>query len=225
VYGNGITHTEIPNLIFAGTNVAAGSGKGVVTATGMNTEFGKIARLTQTVGNELSPLQKEMDSVTRLVTLFALAVGGAFFLMAILLAHITFAESFIFALGMIVAFVPEGLLPTVTLALAMGTQRMVKRHALIKKLSAVETLGCTTVICTDKTGTLTQNEMTVTDLWLSGQRYAVSGIGYASQGQILPNNTDGSKPVQAGRGLRRLLTAAALCNNARVLPPNGDSSR
>jgi len=89
------------------------------------------------------------------------------------------AESCVFAIGMIVAFVPEGLLPTVTLALAMGTQRMARRHALIKRLSAVETLGCTTVICTDKTGTLTQNEMTVCELWLAARQLTVMGVGYA----------------------------------------------
>lgn len=230
VPGNGLNRSEIPNLVFAGTNVVAGNGKGVVIATGMNTEFGKIAHLTQTVGNELSPLQKEMETVTRVVTVFALTVGGIFFLMALLMGGITFAESFIFALGMIVAFVPEGLLPTVTLALAIGTQRMAKRHALIKKLSAVETLGCTSVICTDKTGTLTQNEMTVTDLWLSGQDYSVSGIGYAPEGQIQPKDIDPQLANRQDRAIRdssmrRLLTAAALCNNARLLPPNGESNR
>jgi potassium/sodium efflux P-type ATPase len=230
VLGNDISHTDIPNLIFAGTTVVAGSGKGVVMATGMKTEFGKIAQLTQTVGNELSPLQKEMESVTKIVTVLALAVGSIFFLIAVLMTGITFEEGFIFALGMIVAFVPEGLLPTVTLALAMGSQRMAKRHALIKKLSAVETLGCTTVICTDKTGTLTQNEMTVTDLWLSGQHYAASGIGYAPNGQIWPKYMDHPRTARSDsaisdRSMQRLLTAATLCNNARLLAPNGASNR
>ena len=101
-----------------------------------------------------------MVHTTKMVTLIAVSVGLLFFVLAVALAGVTLAESAIFALGMIVAFVPEGLLPTVTLALAMGTQRIARRHALIKRLSAVETLGCTTVICTDKTGTLTQNEMT-----------------------------------------------------------------
>jgi magnesium-transporting ATPase (P-type) len=160
---------ELPNLVFAGTTIASGTGKAVVFATGMSTQFGKIANLTQNVGEELSPLQKEMITVTRVVTIIALAVGTLFFVLAVTLARITLAESFIFALGMIVAFVPEGLLPTVTLALAMGSQRMARHHALIKQLSAVETLGCTTVICTDKTGTLTQNEMTVRELWTGGR--------------------------------------------------------
>ena len=212
--------SELSNLVFAGTTVASGTGKAVVFATGMNTQFGKIADLTQSVGEELSPLQKEMMTVTRVVTIIALAVGLLFFVLAVALAKITLAESFIFALGMIVAFVPEGLLPTVTLALAMGSQRMARRHALIKQLSAVETLGCTTVICTDKTGTLTQNEMTVRELWAGGARLTVTGTGYDPHGQIVPANGQASKD-----DLTQLLRAAALCNNSRLLPPNGESSR
>jgi P-type Ca2+ transporter type 2C len=216
----GLTSAELPNLVFAGTIVASGTGKAVVFATGMRTEFGKIANLTQSVGDELSPLQKEMRTVTKVVTVLAVAIGIVFFGLAVLLARVTLAESFIFALGMIVAFVPEGLLPTVTLALAMGTQRMARRHALIKKLSAVETLGCTTVICTDKTGTLTQNEMTVRELWVDGARLMVTGTGYDPQGQIVESDGKCSKDE-----LTRLLRAAGLCNNSRLLPPNGESSR
>ncbi len=167
---NDLAHTELPNLVFAGTSVAAGTGKAVAFATGMDTEFGKIAHLTQSLGEELSPLQKEMGRVTRVVTVLATSIGVFFFVLGILVAGVNLTESFIFAMGMIVAFVPEGMLPTVTLSLAMGVQRMAHRNALVKKLSAVETLGCTTVICTDKTGTLTQNEMTVRDLWLGGRR-------------------------------------------------------
>jgi len=124
---------------------------------------------------------------------------------------------------MIVAFVPEGLLPTVTLALAMGTQRMAKRNALIKRLSAVETLGCTTVICTDKTGTLTENEMTVRELWLPTQRLSVTGGGYAPTGEILKEG----QPIQVepNSDVAQLLRAACLCNDARVLPPSDDAPR
>jgi potassium/sodium efflux P-type ATPase len=192
----------------------------------MKTQFGKIAHRTQSVGDELSPLQKEMATVTKVVTMVALAIGALFFVLAAALAGITLIESFIFALGMIVAFVPEGLLPTVTLALAMGTQRMARRHALIKKLSAVETLGCTTVICTDKTGTLTQNEMTVRALWVGGRRLAVSGVGYAPDGQIQLEGGD-AEPSPAARlgapgdDLHQLLVAAALCNNARLVERTG----
>jgi len=219
----GLTRAELPNLIFAGTSVAAGTGKAVAFATGMGTEFGKIAHLTQSVEDELSPLQKEMGRVTRVVTFMATSIGVLFFVLGILLAGVNLAESFIFAMGMIVAFVPEGLLPAVTLALAMGVQRMARRHALIKRLSAVETLGCTSVICTDKTGTLTQNEMTVRDLWLGGRRLTVTGVGYAPEGQILDHGQPVPLPVDSD--LRQLLTAAGLCNNARLLPPNGESSR
>lgn len=180
-----LSGAEIPNLVFAGTSVAVGTGVAVVCATGMNSEFGKIAHLTQSVSEEISPLQQEMVRTTKIVTAIAVAVGLLFFALAVVLAGVTLAESFIFAMGMIVAFVPEGMLPTVTLALAMGTQRMVRRHALIKRLSAVETLGCTTVICTDKTGTLTQNEMTVREIWVAGRRLTVTGVGYAPEGQIV----------------------------------------
>jgi len=214
-------HTERPNLVFAGTSVAAGVGKAVVFGTGMHTEFGKIAHLTQAVEEELSPLQKEMIYATKVVSAIAVGVGVLFFVLALLFTGLTLAEGFIFALGMIVAFVPEGMLPLVTLSLAMGTQRMAQRHALVKRLSAVETLGCTSVICTDKTGTLTQNEMTVTDLWAAGRRSSLTGVGYAPEGQLLEEG----KPVSLSGDFSQLLRAAALCNNARLLPPNGDSSR
>ncbi|MDD1738293.1 MAG: cation-transporting P-type ATPase [Methanothrix sp.] len=208
-YSSDETLTEPSNIVFAGTNVISGSGVAVVFATGMKTEFGNIASLTQTTGKELSPLQKEMKIVTRNVTLIALSIGLAFFFLALLVAGMKPAESFIFSIGMIVAFVPEGLLPTVTLSLAMGVQRMARRNALIKRLSVVEGLGSTTIICTDKTGTLTQNQMTVSDLWVSGVRLDVTGTGYEPDGDIL-----GAENVKME--LNQLLIAAGLCNNARL---------
>lgn len=216
-----LTRAEIPNLVFAGTSIVAGVGKAVVFATGMNTEFGKIAHLTQEVGETLSPLQQEMIRTTKIVTVIAVAVGALFFVLAIVLTGVTLVESLIFALGMIVAFVPEGMAPTVTLALAMGTQRMARRHALIKRLSAVETLGCTTVICTDKTGTLTQNEMTVRELWTAGQRLTVTGVGYAPEGQIFQDEQPVVPDLHSDVG--QLLIAAGLCNDARLVPPNSES--
>ncbi len=217
---------EYANLVFAGTSVAAGTGRAVVYATGMGTEFGKIAGYTQSVSEAPSPLQREMSRITAVITVLSVAIGGVVFALAALLTGVTLAESFIFALGMIVAFVPEGLLPTVTLSLAMGVQRMAKRHALVKRLSAVETLGSATVICTDKTGTLTQNEMTVRALWLPGAQYTVTGVGYAPEGRLERVDTDAGT-TEGGRcvdgDVRELLTAAALCNNARLLPPNGDT--
>jgi Ca2+-transporting ATPase len=213
---------EMPNLVFAGTSVAAGNGRAIVFASGMETEFGKIAHLTQSVEEEPSPLQREMIFATRVVTVIATGIGALFFLLAVLLAGVNLAESFIFAMGMVVAFVPEGMLPLVTLSLAMGTQRMAKRHALIKRLSAVETLGCTTVICTDKTGTLTQNEMTVSNFWVAGQVYTITGVGYAPEGAIIEGGNALPTPVDGD--LRDLLLAAGLCNNSRLLAPNTESS-
>jgi len=218
-----LAHVELPNLVFAGTSVAAGAGTAVVIATGMDTAFGTIAHVTQSLADEPSPLQKELGHVTRVVTIIAVGIGLVFFALAAALAGINLAESFIFALGMIVAFVPEGLLPTVTLALALGVQRMARRHALVKRLSAVETLGCASVICTDKTGTLTQNEMTVCGLWLPARQLTVSGVGYAPEGQLLEGGHPVVSPVASE--LRRLLVAAGLCNDARLLPPNGESPR
>lgn len=215
---------EVRNLVFGGTSVVAGEGKAVIFATGTHTEFGKVAHLTQSVRDEPSPLQKELIHVTRWVTFLAVGIGLFFFVMLMILrVEFSLTDRFIFALGMIVAFVPEGLLPTVSLSLAMGVQRMAQRHALVKKLSAVETLGCTTVICTDKTGTLTENEMTVSDLWLAGRRLKVTGVGYAPKGHILDGGCAVNVPVAGD--LRQLLLAGGLCNTARLLPPNHGSTR
>ena len=178
----GLTLTERPNIVFAGTSVSSGTGKAVVLSTGMNTEFGKIARLTQSVGEGLSPLQKEVNRLTKVVTVLAVGIGVVLFILSVAVVHRPLSVGFVFAVGMVVAFVPEGLLPTVTLALAMGVQRMAKRNALMKKLSSVETLGSCTVICTDKTGTLTQNEMTVREAWVAGRPPHGNGSGLRAGG-------------------------------------------
>jgi len=214
-----LTRIEIPNLIFAGTHVVSGTGKAAVIATGMRTEFGKIAGFTQRLGGGASPLQKEMQRVTKVVTVIAVCAGTVFFLLAVTLAGMEPAAGFIFGMGMIVAFVPEGLLPTVTLSLAMGVQRMAGRNALIKRLSAVETLGSTSVICTDKTGTLTENEMTVRYIWIDGRTLTVTGTGYCPDGRIL----NGSASEAAD--LRQLLLSAGLCTNARLLAPDAARPR
>jgi sodium/potassium-transporting ATPase subunit alpha len=155
-------------LLLAGTLIVAGECSAVVHATGMRTEFGRIAHLTQTAGETESPLQKEIRRVSRLVALLALGLGVLFFVIGHLVG-LPFWANFMFAIGIIVANVPEGLLPTVTLALAMATQRMARRNALVRHLPAVETLGSATVILTDKTGTLTQNRMTVRELFVDGR--------------------------------------------------------
>jgi len=185
---------ESPNIVFAGTTVTSGSGKALVFATGMRTEFGRIAHLTSTVAPELSPLQKEIVKATRLVAIIASLVGIFFFGLGFLIGR-SFWDNFIFAIGITVALIPEGMLPTVTLSLAMASQRMAKRKALIKNLSSAETLGCVTVICTDKTGTLTQNSMTASKIWKYDQI------------------TD-AKDLRA-QTKNMLLQTALYCNNAR----------
>ncbi|QWV98697.1 cation-transporting P-type ATPase [Geomonas nitrogeniifigens] len=212
ITGQPLSRTELPNLVFAGTSAVAGTGSAVVCATGMSTEFGRIAHLATTTSDTPSPLQVEIDRMTRVVTALALAVGTLFFVLSVAVLGRELHTCFIFAVGMVVAFVPEGLLPTVSLSLAMAVQRMAKRNALVKKLSSVEALGCCTVICTDKTGTLTQNEMTVRELWVDAAVQEVSGVGYAPRGEI----GGGGAPAA---GLKRLLTAAALCSDARLVEP------
>jgi potassium/sodium efflux P-type ATPase len=156
------------DILHAGTSLISGEAKAMVYATGMHTEFGNIARLTQVVHEPLSPLQIEIARLSRLVGLFAILLGAVFFLIGHLLG-LSFWGNLIFAIGIIVANVPEGLLPTVTLSLAMATQRMAKKNALVRHLPAVETLGSASVICSDKTGTLTQNRMSMRQVYFSGE--------------------------------------------------------
>lgn len=206
------------NIVYAGTVASAGSAKVVALSTGMNTEFGKIARLTQSQQSKPSPLELELNRLTRQLSIIAILIGAGFFIAAIFFVHYPVAKSFIFALGMIVAFIPEGLLPTVTLSLAQGVQRMAKKHALVKNLNSVETLGETTVIASDKTGTLTQNQMTINHIWMPEKVYTVTGQGYVNNGQVM----DGDQPVKSGANpdLDFLLKAVSLNNDTTVKPTN-----
>lgn len=169
-------NTEVPedeqrpsrrNIVHAGTSLISGEAKAMVYATGMHTEFGNIARLTQTAREMLSPLQLEIKRLSRMIALLSTLLGGVFFLIGQLLG-LSLTDNMMFAIGIIVANVPEGLLPTVTLSLALATQRMAKKNALVRHLPAVETLGAASVICCDKTGTLTQNRMRMRELFFSG---------------------------------------------------------
>ncbi len=207
---------EVANLVFAGATVAAGRGTAVVSATGTQTEFGHVARLTTEVKREPSTLEVQISKMVRVITAIALSMGVVVFLLANLLVGINLRESFVFAIGIIVAFVPEGLLPTVTLALAIGVKRMANRNALVRRLSAVETLSATTVICTDKTGTLTKNEMTIRALWLPSDEIEVTGVGYDPAGKVLT-------PAERMGQVRSLLAGAALCSNARIIHPPGSN--
>jgi sodium/potassium-transporting ATPase subunit alpha len=199
---------QAPNLVFASTTVLSGRGRAVVHATGMRSEFGKIANLAATVEPGLSPLQREIVKVTHVVAALAAVMGVVFFFIGLSMER-GFWVSFIFGIGILVANVPEGLLPTVTLALAIGSQRMARRKALIKQLTSVETLGCTTVICTDKTGTLTENRMRVDRLYVDGE------VAEVREGRLLVN---GKEPGAHDREQwEHLFRAITVCNDAKQL--------
>jgi P-type Ca2+ transporter type 2C len=207
-----------PNLVFMSTSVAKGQGKAVVYATGMNTQFGKIASLTQTIKEEESPLQKEIALTAKYDFIIAVVVGTVFFIASFLFLHVPLATSILFMIGVMVCCVPEGLQVTVSSALAINVLKMVKQHVIVKRLSAVQTLGSVTVICTDKTGTITKGEMTVNKLWVKDRVIEVSGLGYMPVGDFSIN----SQPLQEGetKSLDKLLEIAALCNGAKVDPPS-----
>ncbi len=215
---DGISEVERPNLIFAGTSVVSGTGRAVVYATGMLTQFGRIVRLTQAVREEPSRLQQEMSRLTRTISFIALGLGAIVFTVGIIDVKMGINEAFLLALGIIVATIPEGLPATVTLSLAAAVQRLAQKGVLVKKLSILETLEHVSVICTDKSGTLTQNQMTVRQVWVSGKPLVVTGTGYEPKGEFVPN--PGSEAAE--KDLQALLTAAMLCNNSRLNPPAPD---
>jgi len=187
--------SEASNLLPAGTTVAAGRATALVYATGAETEFGQVAHLTATTVRSPSTLELQVARIVRTITTVALSMGTFTFLASWLFVGIGGQESLVFAIGIIVAFVPEGLLPTVTLSLAMAVKRMARQNALVRRLSAVETLGAVSVVCTDKTGTLTANSMAVQATWPPGPAPAAPNAG----------------PLQ-----ELLLLGAALCSNARL---------
>ena len=204
---------DVANLIFAGTTVMAGRGKAVVYATGMKTQFGQIAQLTTAITPESSPLQREIAKATHIVAALSCAMGAAFFVTGVYMG-LGFWISAIFGIGIIAANVPEGLLPTVTLSLAMASQRMAKRKALIKHLPAVETLGCATVICTDKTGTLTENRMTVDRLYIDGEQ-----IEAKAGGLFVRNRLAETAAISQWQPLFEVIIH---CNNARRVKMSDD---
>ena len=197
---------DAPNLVFAGTTVLSGRGRAAVYATGLRTEFGKIAHLAATVEPGLSPLQREIVKVTHLIALLSAIIGAIFFAISFSMGMGVWVSA-IFGIGILVAFVPEGLLPTVTLALARGSQRMAQRRAIIKHLTSVETLGCTTVICTDKTGTLTENRMKVDRLFVDGDVIEIR------EDRLLQGGEEPS--AFSLRNWQPLFRGFSLCNNAR----------
>ncbi len=214
-------YLDSPNLVFMSTSVSKGQGKAMVIATGMGTQFGKIANLTQAIRDETSPLHKEIERTAKYDFVLAVVVGAAFFAASILWLHLSFATGILFMIGVMISLVPEGLQVTVSSALAINVLKMVKENVLVKRLSAVQTLGSVTVICTDKTGTITKGEMTVEKLWVKDQTVEVSGIGYMPQGEFTVNG-ELLKPSDAAP-VERLLEISALCNGAKIEPPSDRS--
>lgn len=200
------------NMAYAGTVATYGRGRGLVVATGMQTEFGKIAQLLQTVETGKTPLQENLDKVGRLLARVGIAVVVLIVGLGLLRGQ-PFLEILIFGIALAVAVVPEALPAVVTISLAIGVQRMVKRNALIRRLSAVETLGSTSVICSDKTGTLTKDEMTIRKIFAAGQMLEVSGAGYDPHGEF---SRDGSI-VEPSPALMTLLRAAVLASDAHLV--------
>jgi len=199
------------NMAYAGTVVTYGRGRGLVVATGMRTEFGAIARMLQTIEEERTPLQENLDRLGKALARAALGVVALIVALGLLRGR-PWLEMLIFGLALAVAVVPEALPAVVTISLALGVQRMVRRNALIRRLPAVETLGSTDIICTDKTGTLTRNEMTVRRLFVCGQFWEVTGSGYEPSGEFQRNG----QPAEPSEAVRRLLRAAALASDARL---------
>ncbi len=200
------------NMVYAGTSVSYGRGRGMVVATGMQTEFGTIATMLQTIETGRTPLQENLDRVGHTLARAALAIVAVITVLGLWRGQ-PLVEMIIFGIALAVAVVPEALPAVVTISLAIGVQRMVKRNALMRRLPAVETLGSTSVICTDKTGTLTKDEMTARRLFVAGQWWDITGSGYAPVGEFRLAD----RPTPPDEAVRQLLRGAALASDARVV--------
>lgn len=216
------TLADRTNMVYAGTHIARGKGSAVVIAIGIQTEIGQIATLTQATKKIITPLEGKIAHFSKYVLVAAFFVFTSVVLIG-LAQKLSFSTIFMTALSQVVSMVPEGLPVAMTVALAVGMQRMARRGAIVRKLDAVETLGSTNIICTDKTGTLTRNEMTVTEIMLSlGRKIKVTGAGYSSQGEFIEHEMN-IDPKMDGN-LVEFFTAAVLCNDAKyVLNTDGSS--
>jgi Ca2+-transporting ATPase len=208
------------NLTYMGTTVATGHGYGVVIATGMHTELGRIANLSQDTAQDLSPLQREMNNIAKHVT------QGTVLLCAILLpiaiqANLGIKEAFLFAIGIASSIIPQGLPAEINTTLAQAANKLARARALVKKLSAVESLGATSIICTDKTGTLTKNQMTVESLQIGNQTYRVTGVGYEAKGHVTKANGDMLTSDELAE-LKLFFSTGAFASNARVDGPDDE---
>lgn len=202
------------NLTFSGTMVTSGEGTVVVVATGADTEIGKISRMISDVEALTTPLLQKMDRFGKLLSVFILALAAVFFAFGFFLRDYTLMELFMMVISLVVAAIPEGLPAIITIALAIGVQRMARRNAIIRRLPSVETLGSVNVICSDKTGTLTRNEMTAKTIITADQIYEISGSGYKPEGKICKGEEE--VDVKGEAVLERLIQCIRSCNEANV---------
>lgn len=207
-------HPGVGATVHAGCFVVEGEGRAVVVATGADTRLGALALLSARRRTAPTPMRRELEHVSRIIAMLSVGIGVVFFAVALSLGTAP-NDGFLFAVGVTVAIVPEGLLPTVTLSLAMGAQQMARRNALVRHLEAAETLGSATFICTDKTGTLTRNEMTVREVWMPSGRVTVDGDGYGPEAEVVP--VDGADPS----ALIDLALVTARCGSGRVAHEDG----
>lgn len=215
---NNLTLADIDNMVFMGETVAAGEGSFIVTATGMDTELGRIANMTQEVRDDLTPMQKQMRILGRDVTIISIFIGvivmiaGQYFRMSLY-------QNFIFALALSVSVVPEGLPAAISVALSLGMKRLLKDNVLAKKLNAVETLGSVSIICSDKTGTISRNELTVTKAVVNNEVIEIGGVGYDPVGKFYKNKTE--IDPKSIKNLEKLFKIGTLCNDATFLKKDG----
>jgi Ca2+-transporting ATPase len=214
--------TELQSIVFAGTTIATGVAKGIVLFTGGATQIGSIVSLAGQIKEPPSALQKEIDHTARLTLIVAIVVGAFFFGISFGLVGLTVVESILLTIGVMVCMVPEGLQLTVSLSLALTAFNMSKRNVVVKRLSSVETLGAMTVLCVDKTGTMTSGEMMVEKIWTGGKVLQVTGDGYNPVGLI--TGSDKSSPRERAQ-LVKLFEVAAFCNNAKLNPPSDKLGR
>lgn len=216
--GEDIPLADRANMVYAGTSVSSGKARALVVATGMASELGQIAQMIQEISLETTPLQRKLEQFGRWIVYLCFFLVGLIFLLEWMRGG-ELVQVFLTAVSLAVAAIPEGLPAVVTIALALGVQRMVKRRALIRKLPSVETLGAATAICSDKTGTLTKNEMTVKVVYADGRLFSISGTGYQPEGDFFLRES----PVNPADfpGLIKTLTCGTLCNSARLVENKG----
>ncbi|MDW2877008.1 MULTISPECIES: calcium-translocating P-type ATPase, SERCA-type [Bacillaceae] len=212
---------DMENMAFMGTMITRGSGVGVVVATGMKTAMGQIADLLQNAETMETPLQRRLEQLGKILITAALLLTVLVVLVGVIQGHELYTM-FLAGVSLAVAAIPEGLPAIVTVALSLGVQRMIKKKAIVRKLPAVETLGCASVICSDKTGTMTQNQMTVTHLWSGGKQWTVDGIGYEPSGTFYSD--DKRVDVKAQKSLQQMLMFGLLCNHAELSEKKGEYS-